>query len=269
MTPPALAYHLTGPDAGPPVVLLHAFPLDRTMFAAVAERLAQRAVLVDLPGLGASPVPDGEPSLDVAADGVAAVLDELGQPGAVLAGCSMGGYVAMAFARRHPQRLLGLALIDTKAEADSPEAAANRERMAVSVTEQGIGAVEAALPPLLGETSCREQPGLPEQVRSLALSAHPAGIAWSQRAMAARPDSGATLAGLRVPVTVVVGEEDRLIGPEPARALAARIPGSTFLSLPGAGHLAPLERPGPVAAALTTLLLHVRPGPAAGSPPRA
>ena len=266
MTPPELAHHLGGPDVGPPVVLLHAFPLDRTMFDGVAERLERRTVLIDLPGTGGSAVPDGEPSLDLAADGVAAVLDRLGHPAAVLAGCSMGGYVAMAFARRHPQRVLGLALIDTKAEADTAAAAANRERLAVAVTEQGIGAIEAALPPLLGATSRRERPALVGQVRRQALAASPAGVAWSQRAMAARPDSTAGLAALRVPTVVVVGEEDELIGVEQARGLAAAIPGAVFVPLPQVGHLAPLEQPDRVAAALRE---HLRPGPAAGSPPRA
>jgi pimeloyl-ACP methyl ester carboxylesterase len=141
--------------------------------------------------------------------------------------------------------------------------------MAVAVTEQGIGALEAALPPLLGATSRAEQPELVARVRRQALSADPAGVAWSQRAMAARPDSTATLAALPVPTMVMIGEEDELIGVEQAHRMAVTVPGAMFLTIPGTGHLAPLERPRTVASGLTGLLLHVRPGPAAGSPPRA
>lgn len=269
----ALAYEVTpspvtvpraddGRTSGIPMVLLHAFPLDRSMWRASADALNELVptVLVDLPGLGGSPLPTdhGQPCLDDAADGVAQVLDRLGHDRAVLAGVSMGGYVAMAFARRHPDRLAGLALVDTKAGADTRAAAANRERVASAVT--GAAGTRALLPmldSLLGPTSRHRRPEVVARVKSGLLAARVEGVVWSQRAMAERPDSGDILAGLSVPAAVVVGEEDALTGVEDARSMALLLRDAVLTVVPGAGHLAPLERPEEVARALVALSLRV------------
>ena len=246
-----------------PLVLLHAFPLDASMWDPVAADLRAAGVAVlapDLPGLGSAPVPDDEPDLAVSADAVAAALAAAGHQRAVLAGVSMGGYVAMAFARRHRERLAGVALVDTRAGADDEAARANRERVAQAVL--GAAGAEALLPMvdgLLGQTSRTSRPDLVADVRTRLLAARPEGVAWSQRAMAARPDSLATLRGLDVPASVVVGEEDTLTPPEAARQMAQALPDAVLSVVPGAGHLAALENPDAVTAALTALLLRVRP----------
>ncbi|HYA53217.1 MAG TPA: alpha/beta fold hydrolase [Streptosporangiaceae bacterium] len=249
---------------GVPLVLLHAFPLDRAMWRDAAEALAGLVptVLVDLPGLGDSPLPDGptDPSLDEAADGVAGVLDRLGHDRAVLGGVSMGGYVAMAFARRHPERLAGLALLDTMAGPDTRAAAAGRERVAAAVTgPAGTRALLPLLDLLVGSTTRLRRAEVLRRVRESLLAARPEGVAWSERAMAARPDSAATLSALTVPVAVVVGEEDTLTGPEHARAMQLLLSDAVLTIVPGAGHLAPLERPDEVARALIALTLRIRP----------
>lgn len=248
---------------GMPLVLLHAFPLDSRMWEPVVVHLAgaARVILIDLPGLGASPLPSaGVPSLDAGADGVAAVLDRLGVRRAVVAGVSMGGYVAMALARRHADRIAGLALVDTKAEADGEEARVNRWRMAEAVLgETGTRALAPMLDTLLGPTTRIRRPGLVTSVRDRLAQAPPAGVAWSQRAMAARPDSTAVLAGLAVPSAVVVGEEDGLATPASAAALTGVLADAVLTVIPGAGHLAPLEAPRAVADALVDLVVRTRP----------
>jgi pimeloyl-ACP methyl ester carboxylesterase len=247
-------------EAAVPLVLLHAFPLERSMWRDVAALLAASApttplILLDLPGLGRSPVPDGAPDLAVSADGVAAVLDAAGVTRAALAGVSMGGYVAMAFARRHRDRLAALALIDTKATADGEQARANRERVAQAVLgDAGASVLEPMLEGLLGATTRASRPDVVARVREAVLAARPDGVAWSQRAMASRPDSREVLRALRIPVAVVVGEEDTLSPLPEAEAMAEAMPGAAFTVVPGAGHLAALEDPPSVAAALTTLL---------------
>lgn len=249
-----------GGRAGIPLVLLHAFPLDRSMWRDVAALLRPVApvLAVDLPGLGASPVPAGTPDLDVSADAVAAVLDRLGYASAILAGVSMGGYVAMAFARRHRDRLAGLALLDTRADADGDQARANRLRMAKAVLgEAGTRVLIPMLDTLLGSTTHRDRPELVAAVQDRLLAAPPAGVAWSQQAMAARPDSLSTLAGLAVPAAVLVGEEDGMAGPSAARAMADVLPDVVLTVVPRAGHLTPLEAPAEVAHALTGLVLRV------------
>jgi pimeloyl-ACP methyl ester carboxylesterase len=271
----ALAYEVTpSPAVGPrvgdesardvPMVLLHAFPLERSMWRATADALNQLmpTVLVDLPGLGQSPLPGGvdEPCLDDAADGVAEVLDRLGHPRVVLAGVSMGGYVAMAFARRHPDRLAGLGLVDTKAGADTRAAAANRERVAAAVS--GAAGTRALLPmleTLVGPTTRHRRPELVARIKAGLLAARVEGVVWSQRAMAERPDSGDTLHDLHVPAAVVVGEEDALTGVEDARSMQLLLRDAVLTVVPGAGHLAPLERPEEVARALIALTLRIRP----------
>jgi pimeloyl-ACP methyl ester carboxylesterase len=250
-------------DTGVPLVLLHAFPLSSAMWAPVVPELSgvARVVLVDLPGLGDSPLPEGgDPSLDVSAEGVVAVLDRLGLRRAVFAGVSMGGYVAMAVARRHPERVAGFALIDTKAGADAEEARVNRLRMAEAVEgETGTRALAPMLDTLLGATSHARRPSVVDAVRDWLTQAPPAGVAWSQRAMAARPDSAEVLAGMRVPAAVVVGEEDGLTPPAAAHVMADVLPDAVLTVVPHAGHLSPLEAPREVARALTGLVVRSRP----------
>jgi pimeloyl-ACP methyl ester carboxylesterase len=259
----ALAWQRTGPEDGVPLVLLHAFPLDRSMWHEAAGLLALAVpstplLLVDLPGLGESPVPDGVPDLAVSADAVATVLDAAGVRRAVLAGVSMGGYVAMAFARRHGERLAGLALIDTKATADGEEARANRERVAVAVTgEAGTTVLLPMLEALLGATTRATRPDVVARVREAVLAARPEGVAWSQRAMATRPDSLELLGTLRFPAAVVVGEEDTLSPPADAMTMVEALPDSVLTVVPASGHLAAVEDPPSVAAALAALIQRI------------
>ena len=260
-----LAHDRGGPAGhGVPVVLLHAFPLERSMWTPVADRLAAAGVATvrpDLPGLGDSPLPDaGPPDLAVGADAVIALLDRLGVARAVVAGVSMGGYVALALARRHPERLAGIALIDTKAEADAEPARADRERVAVAVTgPEGTAVLAPMLDVQLGATSRSGRPELVARVAADLAAARPPGVAWSQRAMAARPDATAELPAIAVPAAVVVGEEDGLTPPTGARTLAAALPDAVLTVVPRSGHLSPLEAPDAVAAALLALLLRTRP----------
>src|SRR5215207_840511 len=139
----------------PSLVLLHAFPLDAQMYRGVAGAMAGEVLTPDLPGFGGTGRPHDEPSLDEYADAVASELDRIGAADVVIGGTSMGGYVAMAFCRRHGDRVAGLALIDTKASADTTEAAEVRRTMA-SIMERDQSTdplVEMVLPKLLGVTT--------------------------------------------------------------------------------------------------------------------
>jgi pimeloyl-ACP methyl ester carboxylesterase len=263
---PQLAHDVVGAvRRGLPVVLLHAFPLERSMWVPVVERLSAASVPVlnvDLPGLGGSPLPDPDsgPDLDVSADAVVTLLDRHEVARAVVAGVSMGGYVALALARRHPGRLAGLALVDTKAAADTPDARANRERIAQAVLgDAGARALAPMIDGLLGPTSHRERPELVARVAEGLAAARPEGVAWSQRAMAGRPDATDALRAVRVPVAVLVGAEDSLTPPEQAHALADGLPDAVLSVLSCAGHLSPLEAPDAVAGAVLALLLRVHP----------
>ncbi|GAB2707068.1 alpha/beta fold hydrolase [Kitasatospora kifunensis] len=254
-----LAVRDSGMGVGTPLLLLHAFPLHAGMWRAQLDgALGEARVLApDLPGFGASPEPAGEPALDTWADAVARLMDAVGLERAVIGGLSMGGYLAMAFARRHGDRLAGLLLADTKASADAPGALANRERIAAAVlARQSVALLleEKTEDALLGSEST---PELVAEVRALIGAANPVGVAWAQRAMAARPDSFETLAQLTVPAAVVVGEHDVLTPLADAEAMASALPDAELTVIPGVGHLSALEAPAAFNAAVTALLRRV------------
>lgn len=239
-----------------PLLLLHAFPVDARMWNPVRDALSARVRLItpDQRGLGRSPLPDSEraPSLDDAARDVVALLDRLGLDQVVLGGCSMGGYLTMAVLRQAPERVGGLVLMNTKAGADTPEAVANRERVAARAeTEDGLGwLAEQMAPGLLSAHTRDAHPGVAATVRELIESQPGAGVAWAARAMAARPDSMDVLAAADVPALVVVGDEDGLTPPEEARAMAAVLSKSDLVVLPGAGHLSALDAPAALSEAI-------------------
>src|SRR6266536_3875633 len=177
---------------GTPVVLLHAFPLDSGVWVPQVEALGgYQAIVPDLRGFGAARERAGEITpMDLLAEDVAKLLDERELERVVICGLSMGGYVALAFARRHGERLGGLVLCDTRAGTDTEEAAASRLAMADRVLAEGVGFVpEAMLPRLLGRSSLPRRPDLVRQVPETILDQDPRGIAAAQRGMAERPDS--------------------------------------------------------------------------------
>ncbi|MGW4790799.1 alpha/beta fold hydrolase [Nonomuraea sp. NPDC004297] len=227
-------------------MLLHAFPLSSAMWLAQREGLAKacRVITPDLRGFGGSRLGQDEPSLDLMADDVARLLDEEGIDRAVVGGLSMGGYVTMAFCRRHPDRVLGVILADTKAGADAPPARENRERVAQAVLADGNDVlVNDVLPTLIGPTTRERRAMVFGRVKGLVQSAPPGAVAWAQRAMAARPDSFGTLAALKVPLLVIVGEEDELSPPADADAMAQAAPDGRVAVIPRAGHLSAVEQP--------------------------
>ncbi|MBB6032254.1 alpha/beta fold hydrolase [Phytomonospora endophytica] len=239
------------------MVLLHAFPLHAGMWREVADDLAtgHLVITVDQRGFGDSAdiVLPTAASLDVCADDLAGVLDELGEPGAVLVGVSMGGYVAMAFARRHASRLRGLVLADTKVTADTLDAAAKRLEIAEQVLAEGDarGFTASMLPKLLGETTRAEKPDVVKETAAILAEASSEAVAWAQRAMAARPGSETVLAGLRG--LAVRGAEDTLMSAEDADGVVRALGGAPAVVIPGAGHLPPLERPREFAEAVRRL----------------
>jgi len=233
--------------SGPALVLLHAFPLNASMWSAQREALAatHRVLCPDQRGFGGTQLLHDDPSLDEVADDVAAMLDARKVGDVVLGGLSMGGYVAMAFLRRHPDRVRALILADTRAGADTPEAAANRLRIADAVIEAGSSSllVEEMLPKLLGATTRERQPLVQGRVKALVERAPAYAVAWAQRAMAARPDSFGTLRSFDRPALVVVGEEDELSPPADAHAMAEALVHATLVTIPESGHLTSVEAP--------------------------
>ncbi|MDF5752567.1 alpha/beta fold hydrolase [Spongiactinospora sp. TRM90649] len=230
--------------SGVPVLLLHAFPLSSAMWLAQREGLSARCRVItpDMRGFGGSVLHDEPPSIDAMADDIADLLDAEGIERAVIGGLSMGGYVAMAFCRRHPDRLLGVILAGTKATADTEPIRDNRERIASTVTEQGSGILlDEVLPGLVGTTTKQRRGMVFGRVRGLVQAAPPGAVAWASRAMAGRPDSFDTLRDLKVPALVIVGEED-VLAPD-AEAMVDAVPDARLVVIGAAGHLCAVEQP--------------------------
>ncbi len=230
---------------GPALLLVHGFPLDRTLWAPQVATLARwRRIAPDLRGAGASDAPEGGYSMAAYADDLAGLLDRLHVDRAVVAGLSMGGYVAFEMWRRHRQRIMGLILVDTRAEADSADGRRRRDEMIAVARAQGAPAIaERMLPQLLGRSTRVAQPQVVEQVRGMISRAPVPGLVGALGAMRDRPDSTPLLGSIDVPTLVIVGEEDDVTPPTLSRAMAAAIPGATITAIPGAGHLSPLEAP--------------------------
>lgn len=217
------------------------------MWLAQREGLAGafRVITPDLRGFGGSRLDqDAAPSLDLMADDVAELLDREGVEKAVIGGLSMGGYVTMAFCRRHPDRVLGVILADTKAAADTEQVRANRERVAAEVLAGGAEVLlTEVLPGLVGRTTKERRAMVRGRVRELVRTAPPTAVAWAQRAMAARPDSSETLGALKAPSLFIVGDEDELSPPAEAETMARATPDSRLRIIERAGHLSAVEQP--------------------------
>jgi YbgC/YbaW family acyl-CoA thioester hydrolase len=242
---------------GPAVLFVHGYPLDRTLWAhQVAHLEGCQRIAVDLRGFGLSDAPDLGYSLPTYADDLAALLDALQVDDVVLCGLSMGGYVAFEFLRRYRERVRGLVLMDTRADADAPEVRKARDQQIALARDQGAAAIaEAMLTRLLSPDTVRHKPTLAEQVRATMVATRVPGIAGALAAMRDRPDSTPVLGTLEgLPTLIVVGEHDELTPPAGQEALAASIPGARLAVIPGAGHLPPLEAPETVTRVLAAFL---------------
>ena len=242
-----LAVHTAG--HGVPVLLLHAFPLDHRMWSRQEPLAAQvRLIVPDQRGFGGSRDAGGPASIEQLADDAVALLDALhvDEP-AVVCGCSMGGYVAQHVAVRHPDRVRSLVLVDTKLEADTPEARAARADLAAKVRRLGIDVVaEFMVPRLLADAPGKAGPErdalLAELGRIIAGQSVDTVVA-ALLALAARPDMTEPLRGLRTPALLVVGEHDRITPPDCLERAERVLAAPRLLIVPGAGHLTPLEAP--------------------------
>lgn len=246
---------------GLPVVFLHGFPLDHSMWNAELEPISKRcrAIAPDLRGFGGSQVTPGVVTMEQMADDVAALLDALDihEP-IVLCGLSMGGYVAFEFWRKYAARLRGLVLSDTRAMPDTPAAAQGRYELTEKVLKEGaLPVADVMVPKLFAPASLEKRSNLTAIQRDIILKTSPEGMAAALRGMAVRSDFGPQLANIAVPTLVIVGEHDEISTVDEMRAIAAGIPHAQFVVIPNAGHMSPLEEPAAFLAALVPFLEQV------------
>lgn len=231
---------------GLPIVFLHAFPLNRTMWATQERLLSSqfRIITIDLRGHGESDAPLWRYTLEQSAGDVSALLGHLEIRRALFVGLSMGGYILFAFYRRYAARVKGLILADTKAQADTEEGKNGRFQLAQIAYKKGPSAIaDVMIPKLLSPATIQTNPDLVQQVRAMIEGNQISGIAWDLMAMAERPDSVALLKRITCPTQIIVGELDQATPPSDAKLMAEQIPHARLAIIPNAAHLANLEQP--------------------------
>lgn len=231
---------------GPPVLLLHPFPVHHQFWLSTAQSLwtRYRLILPDLRGHGESGLGEGPATMAKHATDIARVMDDAGIGCAAFAGVSIGGYALFEFLRRFRERVSALVLCNTKAQADSSEARNARLRSATEVMERGTEPFfESMVPKLLGDTTRDTRPDLVDGALRMMRKMSAEDVAMVQRGMAERPDSVATLKTISVPTLIVTGEEDVLSGAAEAELMRQNIAGSRVKIIPKAGHYSAWERP--------------------------
>lgn len=237
--------------SGHPLLLIHGLPFHKGMWKPQMAALSRksRVIALDLPGFGESGVPRGDASMPRYADLLAGFCKALGLGPVVLAGHSMGGYIALEFAARHAPLLRGLVMVASRAIADTAEVASNRRVMAERLkTESADFVAEAMLPKMLAADN--RDLDLRRQVRELMEPLRPEGIAHAQLAIATRRDFSAKLREIGTPALVVAGEKDMVAPFEEAGIMAANFRQGRLEVVGSAGHMVSWEQPKAVNAAI-------------------
>ncbi|QMT60363.1 alpha/beta fold hydrolase [Legionella sp. PC997] len=229
---------------GKPIVLIHAFPTDQRLWQAQQEGLKERfrVITLDLWGFGESSSVDGNAiPMTEYADEVKQLLDYLKIDKAIIAGESMGGYIALAFLDKYPHKTLGLVLSNTQAVADSPETKVTREKTALDVLENGMeNLIEGFMIKALASNVSWELKTYLRHILSLQKST---AAASALRGMALRDNTSSVLAATRVPILIITGEMDKVIPPQQSIDMHSLAKNSQLIVLPNTGHLSNLEQP--------------------------
>lgn len=238
-----MAYTDTG--VGRPIVLIHGYPFNRTLWneQVAALSTSYRVVVPDLRGFGESESSPGPATMNRLAQDVAQLMDHLEISRAVIGGLSMGGYVALAFYKQFPSRVRALVLADTRAQADTEEAKQTRAQQAEKALSEGMaGIADAMLPKLLTPETVSKRPEIVKRVRDMMLKTKPDGAAGALLGMAERDDQTELLSRITTKTLILVGAEDAITPPADSEKMHDAIAGSRLVVLENAGHVSNLER---------------------------
>jgi 3-oxoadipate enol-lactonase len=238
-----LAYTDTG--LGQPVVLLHGYPFNRSLWNEQVNALSNsfRVITPDLRGMGESEATQGPATMNRMAQDVAALLDHLEISRAVVGGLSMGGYVVLAFYKQFPSRVRSLILADTRAQADTEEGKQTRFQQAEKARAEGMASIaDSMLPKLLTPETVSKRPDLVKRIRDMMLKTKPEGAAGALLGMAERDDQTSLLAQISVPTLILVGREDSITPVADSEKMHREIDGSRLVVIENAAHVSNLER---------------------------
>jgi len=235
----------TDAGAGPPLVLIHGYPFNRSLWNEQVEALSgkYRVVAPDLRGFGESDSSPGPVTMNRMAQDVAQLMDQLDIPRAVIGGLSMGGYVALAFCKQFPDRVTAVVLADTRAQADTEEAKKTRAEQAEKALSEGMASIaDAMLPKLLTPDTVSKRPEVVKRIRDMMLKTKPEGAAGALLGMAQRDDQTEFISSIKVPTLIVAGREDAITPPADSEAMHSKIAGSRLIVIENAGHVSNLEQ---------------------------
>jgi len=253
----SMNYTERGIPNGLPVVFLHGFPFSHKMWEPQMSMLPQniRAITYDVRGHGSSDVGDGHYTIELFVDDLIALLDYLVIEKAVLCGLSMGGYIALRAVERHPERINGLILCDTKSEADTNEAKIKRTATIKTIKSAGVDTfAEDFVKSVFWEGTFTDNPGAIDFIKQIIHANSPLGICGTLLALASRTDTTTALASIKAPTCLIVGEHDKLTPPSAVQAMHDSIAGSEMHILPQAGHMSNLENTKSFNDVITTFL---------------
>ena len=237
-------YQERGLPQGLPIVFIHGFPFNNTMWSPQMMALPQeyRAISFDVRGHGESDVADGQYSIELFTDDLLSLLDHLDIRQAVLCGLSMGGYIALRAVERHPDRVRALMLCDTRSEPDSNEAKIKRASQVKAVKSQGVKPfAESFVKAVFAPETLAKDPKTVATIQSVIESTSPVAICATLLALAARTDTTPALAGIKVPTLIMAGEHDVITPPAASHAMQSHIKGSEIHIVPHAAHMSNLE----------------------------
>jgi len=235
----------TDAGAGDPVVLIHGYPFNRSLWNEQVAALSStyRVITPDLRGFGETDASEGPATMNLMAQDVAHLMDHLEIPQAVIGGLSMGGYVALAFYKQFPSRVRALILADTRSQADTEESKQTRAQQAEKALSEGMaGIVDAMLPKLLTPETVSKHPDIVKRVRDMMLTLKPEGAAAALRGMAQRDDQAPLLSQISSPALILVGAEDAITPVADSEKMHHAIAGSRLVVVENAGHVSNLER---------------------------
>ncbi len=249
-------------QGSPPIVFVHGFPLDHSMWRHQLDHFAKshRVIAPDLPGFGQTPLVADSLSIIDFADGITKLLDALEiKERIVLCGLSMGGCIALQFALRHQERLVGLILCDARAAADTAETQQVRRTVADRAMKEGpefiVDTIEARL---ISKSTAASQPAVKQELAEAIRRCPRNGVANGSLALGGREDVADRLRDIDIPTLIIVGEHDVISPPAEMRTITDAMPRATYVEVSGAGHMAPLEAPAVVNAAIEHFLAGLR-----------
>jgi 3-oxoadipate enol-lactonase len=237
-------YAERGLPQGTPVVFIHGFPFDHSMWDPQMKALPNhfRAITYDVRGHGMSDVGDGQYTIEFFVDDLIALLDHLVIDKAIFCGLSMGGYIALRAYERHPGRFKALVLCDTKSEADTNDGKIKRSATLKTVKTEGVGVFASEFVKIIfAPQTFQAQPDVIDSIKSTIVANSPLGISGAALALATRTDTTGVLSKIAVPTLILVGEDDHLTPPSASQAMQRQIAGSELHIIHQAGHMSNLE----------------------------